>query len=107
MVLSAVSYFATGDNPTNYGNNDTRTLTWTASDGSLNVPAGQGQNTATSTITIDAVNDAPVNNRPCRRSPATRTRPAASRSPVSSISDVDADPANQSITVRLRSRTGR
>ena len=64
MVMSAVSYFATGDNPTNYGNNDTRTLTWTASDGSLNVPAGQGQNTATSTITIDAVNDAPVNQLP-------------------------------------------
>ena len=25
MVMSAVGYFATGDNPTNYGNNTTRT----------------------------------------------------------------------------------
>ena len=57
-MMSALGYFATGDNLTNYGNNATRTVTWTVSDGSQGVPDGQGQNTATTTITINAVNDA-------------------------------------------------
>src|SRR6185295_4217879 len=62
-VLDAVSYNTTGDNPTNYGNNATRTITWTLSDGAPNVPNG-GQNQTTTTLNIDAKNDAPVNNLP-------------------------------------------
>ncbi|MGB9365778.1 MAG: Ig-like domain-containing protein [Xanthobacteraceae bacterium] len=105
-VMSAVSYFATGDNPTNYGNNDTRTLTWTASDGSLNVPAGQGQNTATSTITIDAVNDAPVNHLP-GSNPSGNEDTAFAIAGLS-VSDVDADPASavQPLTVTLSAAHG-
>jgi hypothetical protein len=45
-VMAALGYYATGDNPTNYGNNTTRTVTWTVSDGSQNVPAGQGRTPA-------------------------------------------------------------
>ena len=100
-VMSAVSYFATGDNPTNYGNNDTRTLTWTVSDGSLNVPAGQGQNTTTSTFTIDAVNDAPVNNGVSAKS-GNEDQAGGIAITGLSVSDVDADPANHNITVQLQ-----
>jgi len=45
-----------------FWNNTTRTM-----DGerrSQNVPAGQGQNTSTTTITVDAVDTAPVNHLP-------------------------------------------
>src|ERR1043165_255598 len=96
-VLSAVGYFATGDNPTNYGANDTRTLTWAVSDGSLNVPAGQ-QNSGSTTITIDAINDAPVNHLPA--SPGGNEDTAIAISGLS-ISDVDANPASDSMTVTL------
>jgi hypothetical protein len=57
-ALSQVQYNTTGDNPTNYGNNTTRTLTWVVSDGAPNIPV-PAQNSGTTTITIDAVNDPP------------------------------------------------
>jgi len=98
-VMSAINYFATGDNPTNYGSNGTRTLTWTVSDGSLNIPAGQGQNTTTSTITIDAVNDSPVNHLPVS-SPGGNEDTTFAITGIS-ISDADADPASQTMTVTL------
>ena len=56
-ALAGVQYNTTGDNPTNYGNNATRTLTWTASDGVT--VSNATQNVATTTLTIDAVNDPP------------------------------------------------
>ncbi|HEX4736590.1 MAG TPA: S8 family serine peptidase [Allosphingosinicella sp.] len=60
-VLAAVQYTSSGDNPTDYGNITGRTITWTVSDGTAGVPDGQ-QNSGTTTIAIDAMNDAPVNN---------------------------------------------
>jgi hypothetical protein len=57
-VLNAVHYNTTGDNPTDYGLNNTRTIHWTASDGAQDVPFG-AENSQSTTITIDAVNDAP------------------------------------------------
>jgi Ca2+-binding RTX toxin-like protein len=98
-VMSALSYYATGDNPTNYGNNTTRAVTWAVSDGSQNVPAGQGQNTSTTTITIDAVDDAPVNHLPPGNSGGNEDTTFAITG--ISISDADADPASQSMTVVL------
>lgn len=98
-VMSALGYFATGDNPTNYGNNASRTVTWTVSDGSQNVPAGQGQNTATTTITIDAVNDAPVNHVPVSAPSGNEDTSFAING--LSISDADSDPALQTMTVTL------
>jgi len=59
-ALAAVHYQATGDNPTNYGANPTRTITWTVSDGAIGIPGGE-QNSDTSTLNIAADNDAPVN----------------------------------------------
>ena len=56
-VLNAVSFNSTGDNPTDYGLHNTRTITWQASDGAIDDPSGT--NTTTTTLTIDAQNDAP------------------------------------------------
>ena len=94
-VLNAVGFRSTGDNPTNYGYNDTRTVNWTVSDGAQNVPFG-GQNTGITTLTITAANDAPVNNLPA--SPSVNEDV---QTPITgiTITDVDADPANQDITV--------
>jgi hypothetical protein len=96
-ILSQVQYNTTGDNPTNYGNNTTRTLQWTVSDGALNVPFG-AQNSGSTTLTIDAVDDPPVNTVPGSQSVM-----EGSNLSVTSlhVSDVDADPANQNITVTL------
>jgi hypothetical protein len=38
LVLAAVEYSTTGDNPTDYGLHNTRTVTWTVSDGSQAKP---------------------------------------------------------------------
>jgi VCBS repeat-containing protein len=53
-ALDAVTYSSTSDNPTTFGTDTTRSITWAVSDGSLN------SNTQTTTLTITAVNDAAV-----------------------------------------------
>ncbi len=58
-VLASVRYFSTGDNPTNYGANTTRTITWTLNDGAINLTANSLA-TTTTTINVTGVNDAPV-----------------------------------------------
>jgi hypothetical protein len=55
-VLDSVTFVTASHNPTNFGADPTRTVTWTVSDGSPGVPAG----TATTTINVTAVNDPPV-----------------------------------------------
>jgi hypothetical protein len=59
QVLGDVGFRANGDNPTNYGANTTRTLTWKVSDGAPGIADG-AQNSGTTSVTIDAVNDAPT-----------------------------------------------
>ena len=105
-VLNSIGYFTTGDNPTNYGNNTTRTITWQINDGAVGNPSGTvngaSTNVRTTTINIDAVNDNPVNN-----ALANQTTPEDTPEAISfSVSDVDADPANQNITVRLQVTQG-
>jgi hypothetical protein len=96
-VLNAVSYNTTGDNPTNYGNATTRTITWTLSDGAPNVPDG-GQNQTTTTLTIDAVDDPPVNTVPGAQSVMEGSNLSVT---TLHVTDPDADPANQNVTVTL------
>jgi hypothetical protein len=94
-LLSQVQYFTTGDNPTNYGNNTFRTLTWQVNDGEGGDPTGT-DNFKTTTVNIDAKNDAPVNHLPATPSVNEDVQTAITGI---SITDVDADPANQDITV--------
>ncbi|TCS16119.1 M10 family metallopeptidase C-terminal domain-containing protein [Caulobacter sp. BK020] len=96
-VLAAITYWTTGDNPTNYGLNTNRTITWTVSDGTPDVPGG-AVNSGTTTINIAAVNDAPVNGSV---SSATGNEDASIAVTGLQISDVDANPALQTVSVTL------
>ena len=49
-----ITFSSTSDNPTNLGDNPSRTITWTVSDGALS------SNSGTSTVNVTGVNDAPV-----------------------------------------------
>ncbi|MGB9365254.1 MAG: hypothetical protein WCE79_04490, partial [Xanthobacteraceae bacterium] len=94
-ALDAVGFRSTGDNPTNYGYNDTRTINWTVSDGAPDVPFG-GQNTGTTILSITAVNDGITNNLP-----GSPSIDEDVQTPITGITftDPDVDPANQDITV--------
>jgi hypothetical protein len=96
-VLANIRYWATGDNPTNYGLNTNRTITWTVSDGTPDVPGG-AINSGTTTITLSAVNDAPVNGTV---SSATGNEDTAIAVTGLQISDPDANPALDTVTVTL------
>jgi hypothetical protein len=61
-ALSFVQYFTTGHNPTDYGLNPARTITFQVNDGAIGNPSGT--NTTTTTLNIDAVDDAPVASAP-------------------------------------------
>ena len=56
QVLDSVT-FSAGENPTDFGSNPTRTLTWTLDDGAGSFHASTAQ---TSTVSISNVNDAPT-----------------------------------------------
>src|SRR5262249_58164517 len=74
LVLDRVSFTTPSDNPTLFGSDPTRTVTWTVVDdtGTTNATG-----TATSTIDITAVNDAPtVTATAASRSVIEKPRPA-------------------------------
>ena len=55
QVLDSVTFAnTTNDNPTNFGANPSRTISWIVNDGALD------SNTGSTTINVTAVNDAPV-----------------------------------------------
>jgi lipopolysaccharide export system protein LptA len=56
-VLESVTFFDPSDNPTNYGSNPSRTLTWVVNDGSASNNLSTPQ---TTTVNITAVNDPPT-----------------------------------------------
>ena len=91
-VLDLVAFSAAGDNPTNYGANPTRTVSFTVTDGLLN------SDPATATVAVTAVNDAPVNTVPGAQ--VTNEDTALPISGVQ-VSDVDANPATANVTVTL------
>jgi len=96
-ALAGLVYWSTGDNPTNYGANASRTLTWTLNDGTPGVVAGS-VNSGTTTINVGAVNDAPVNGTVSSATGNENTNIAVTGL---QISDVDADPASAVVTVTL------
>src|SRR5262249_49292536 len=56
-VLDSITFNSTSDNPTNYGSNPTRTVTWVLNDGASSFNLSTAQ---TETINITAINDAPT-----------------------------------------------
>jgi hypothetical protein len=96
-ALTQIVYSSTSDNPTNYGASTTRDIGITVSDGDL------PSTPRTSVITITAVNDAPVNTVGAA-SGATEDQDVVVTG--LSVSDVDANPATQDITVTLNVTRG-
>jgi Ca2+-binding RTX toxin-like protein len=56
-ALRSVSFSSNSDNPTSFGGNPSRTITWQTDDGQS---VNHASNIATSTIAVTAVNDAPT-----------------------------------------------
>lgn len=59
QVIGGITLNPNSNNPTNFGANASRTITYTLDDGSESVGTGQ-QNSGTSVVNITAVNDAPT-----------------------------------------------
>jgi lipopolysaccharide export system protein LptA len=86
-ALGEVQYNATGDNPTNYGSNTTRTITWQVNDGAIGNPVGP-DNVTTTTLTVVGVNDPPTLSGTVNAS-FTENGPPVTLSPAVTISDPD------------------
>jgi hypothetical protein len=56
-ALRSIAFSSTSDNPTNFGANASRTITWTVDDGQS---ANHASNSTTTTVNVTAVNDAPT-----------------------------------------------
>src|SRR5262249_48839849 len=57
QVLDSITFNSTSDNPTDFGSDPTRTVTWTLNDGS---GSNNLSTTQTSTVSVTAINDAPT-----------------------------------------------
>jgi Ca2+-binding RTX toxin-like protein len=97
-ALALVGYSISGDNPDNYGGSPTRTLSYSVSDGLIS------SDEYNSTVSIGAVNDAPVNTVGGPVSLAEDAGPTAITGLA--VSDVDASPAADTIQVTLSATLG-
>jgi|GEM_PF-1137814 len=101
-ALNNIHFQSTGNNPTNYGLNTFRTITWTVSDGLANIPGGQ-RNSGTTTVNIIAVNDGPTNTVPGAQVIA---EDSVLNLAGLSIADPDLNPAITDIVVTLTATNG-
>jgi lipopolysaccharide export system protein LptA len=85
QVLDAVT-FSAGDNPTNYGSNPTRTITWVLNDGSGSFNLSTAQ---TTTLTVTGVNDPPTLSNVSASAAFTEGGAAVTLSGAASVSDPD------------------
>src|SRR5262249_54351039 len=85
QVPAKVTFTTPSDNPTNFGSDQTRIVTWVVKDDS---PTSSVSNTATSTISLTAVNDAPSVTAALSVS-FSEGAGATAVSPALSVSDVD------------------
>src|SRR5262249_41247529 len=83
-ILDQVTFASTGGNPTNFGSNPTRTVTWTVADES-NLPSA----TQTTTVSIAAVNDPPTLTGPAASVTFTQNGAAVTLAGAASVSDSD------------------
>src|SRR6476660_1588589 len=97
QVRDSVTYVSTSDNPTNFGTQTSRTISWVINDGSLN-----NGTTQTTTLSIVAADDAPVLSNVAASASYTEQAPAVTLSPAATVSDVD-NQTLQSATVSISS----
>ncbi len=84
MVLDTVA-FSAAENPTNYGSDPTRTVTWTVNDGA----SSHSSASATSTIDVVNVNDPPTLGNVATSDSFTQGGGAVSLAPGASVTDPD------------------
>ncbi len=82
-VLDSVAYSSSSQNPTNYGADTSRSISWVVNDGTLNSTA------ASSTISITAVDNAPVMANVAPTASYTEQGAAVTLSSGATVSDVD------------------
>src|SRR4029077_6873782 len=82
-ALESITFSSSSHNPTNFGTDSSRSISWVVSDGP------QSSNLATTTINITAVNDAPVLNANGGTLAYTENQVAAAIDTVLTVSDVD------------------
>jgi Domain of unknown function (DUF4347)/FG-GAP-like repeat len=85
-VLDTITFNSSSDNPTNYGSNPTRTVTWVLNDGSTSSAVSTAP---TETITITAINDAPTLSSVAASAQYTEEGAAATLSSAVTVSDPD------------------
>src|SRR5262249_52796238 len=86
QVLDSVTFASASQNPTNYGSNPTRTLTWALDDGGASNNLGAPQ---TTTVSITAVNNAPALSGVPASASFTQGAAAATLAPNVTLSDPD------------------
>jgi len=84
-VLDRVTFVTASDNPDDFGADPTRTVTWTLNDGSASFATGS----ATSTVSITAVNDPPTLSNVATNASYTEQAAATTLSPPAAVSDPD------------------
>ena len=99
-VLNSVRFTASGDNPTQYGANTERTVSFTLFDGLAH------SDVATATVTVQGTNDGPVNDNTPSSAPSGNEDAGAIAVVGLGVSDVDADPATQDIQLTLSVPSG-
>src|SRR4029077_12483886 len=82
-ALESVSFSSSSHNPTNFATDTSRSISWAVNDGTL------PSNLATTTITITAVNDAPVLSNVAAGAIFAQAGPAVTLSPALTVSDAD------------------
>ena len=95
-ALDAVEYSSSSANPTNFGVDPNRTISWVVNDGTLNSA------TATTTLTITAQDAAPALGNVAATASYTQNDPAVTLSSGATVSDVD-NQFLQSATVSISS----
>jgi hypothetical protein len=83
QVLDSLVFSSTSNNPTNFGSNTTRTVTWSANDGS-----STGSATNPTTVTINPINNAPSLNSVASAVALTQFQ-SVTLSPALAVSDPD------------------
>src|SRR5262249_42968275 len=85
QVLDSITFATRLENPNNFGSNPTRTITWTVNDGAASSNLG----TATTTVSITNVNDAPTLSGVAASANYTENTAAVTLSGSASVSDPD------------------
>src|SRR5579883_556926 len=96
--------FSGGENPTDFGSDPTRTLTWTLNDGGGTANGGSQIGTATSTISVTSVNDPPTLSNVATTASFTEEGGQVTLSPSATVTDVD-DVNLSSATVKITGGT--